>query len=286
MKTNEIYLRTSSLNTFVKTFEVSKEATNIIFIITPIVSVSSPLALEFMNGLINDKCNVFAMDFLGVGKSDGNSKDISYVNMKESLLKLIAYIKEHFNHNIHFYGGTGMGGILGQALCSDSKVSHDITSYIQYGVAIHNDLSIMGNNTLLRLSYPLVSLMNRFFPTSKLKFKIPKYNGFNAEKENEWYADVMKNYPGAFDLSFSLMHTALKLLLDKNSPLKNNISCPVLVIASKHDRYYYNEYINRYYESLNEQKEIMWIENSHLSFYWDSMYINSKVIRWVLSFQE
>ena len=278
-----LLITTKGKEMFVKLHEVSKDSPNIIFIITPIVSVDEKMSSAFMDGLTNHNCNIFAMDFLGIGKSEGNALDITYENMKESTIKLITYIKDNYNDNIHFYGGTGTGGIIGQALCSDEDISAYLSSFIQYGVGIYGDISIMGNTSIIKIFYPLIKLLKLAIPEKKIKFKIPKYEGYNSTKENQWYKDTMFEYPGAFDMSYSLLNTLLKLFLDKKSKLRNELKCPVLVLASLHDRYYYKSYLEKHFESIKSEKKIIWYDDSHLSFYWNAKTINNDVIDWVLS---
>ncbi|MBI9105229.1 MAG: alpha/beta hydrolase [Spirochaetales bacterium] len=268
----------------IRIFEVSKKAPNVIFIMTPIGSVHEELAGRFMNGLVGKTCNVFALDFLGIGRSEGKAKDISVENIFASTLKLIEFIKENYNDNIHFYGGTGTGGVIGQALVSSKEIGKHIKSFIQYGVAIYKDVSIFGNDRMIKTLYPILKLLNKLSPGSRIKFKIPPYDGVNAEKEKNWYLDVMKEDPKAFDFKISLFKTLLDLMFSKKSSLKDNINCPVLILAPKHDRYYYPEYVSRYFNMLNKPKELYSFDGSHLSFDWKAEELNSKVIQWVDSF--
>lgn len=287
MKENEIYIPVSPKKestikrAYVRTFEESVNAPNIIFIMTPIVSVKDKLAKSFMEGLYGNGCNVFALDFLGIGESEGDVSDITFKTMKSTLLSLIEYIQEHFNDEIHFYGATGTGGIIGQSLCSDIEVNKNIKTFSQFGVGISNDLSIMGNSRVLRLSYPFIKMLGTSLPEKKMKFKIPKYNGYNAKRENEWYEKTMNDYPGVFDMQFGLLKTLFGMFLSPDSTMRNTPSCPTLVLASKHDRYYYKEYIEKYFSNLKVEKELVWFEDSHLAFYWRAKEINQEVINWV-----
>ncbi len=276
-------LEVASKNVFVKVYEVSEDVPNIIFIMTPIVSVNDKLSRKFMDGLLDCGCNVFAVDFLGIGKSEGHAVDISYINMKLSIQKLMTYIQKNYSEKIYIYGATGTGGLIGQALCADKEIGSKIAGFIQYGVGIYGDLSIMGNSKALKLSFPIIKTLSTIMPERKLKFKIPRYSGFKSEEENQWYKETMAEYPGAFDFNYSLLSMLFRLFFDKESTLKNKLICPVLVLSSNHDRYYYNSYVDRYYNGIEGPKDIKRYEDSHLAFYWRAKEINGDVINWIRS---
>ncbi len=277
----DVFINIEGKKNYIRVFEISKSAPNLIFIMTPIGSVGDNITDNFLKGLIHHSCNVFALDFLGIGRSEGSAKDISLNNMESSTLELINYIKTNYNDTIHFYGGTGLGGIIGQALVSSKNIGKYITSFSQYGVSIYKDTTTMANTKLLQTLYPLFKLLNKISPGSRMKFKIPSYNGVNAEKEEKWYRDVLHNDPKAFDFKISLFKVILDIFFSKKSPITNGINCNVFVLAPKYDRYYYRDYFNRYYENLNGPKEIFWIDGSHMSFDWKAEEINNKVLSWI-----
>lgn len=274
----EIAVNSEILN--INILEHQKDSPNVIFIMTPIVTVNDALAESFYSSLSNDN-NVFAIDFLGFGKSSGTGKNINYDFLKLALIKVIEYIQINYNKEIHFYGGTGTGGILAQALISDIDISKNIASFSQYGVSIFNDISIMGRNDLYKKLFPIIKMIARIFPDKKMKFTIPKYNGFNSKKEDEWYSDIMIKYPGCFDMKLPLISTLLSLFFSNSSPLNKTHKVPVLVLASKHDRYYYPDYINRYFKNISQKKKIVWYNDSHLCFSWNSTELCKEVNEWI-----
>lgn len=277
----EHYIKTSKLDTYVRIFEVSKQAENIIFIMTPIGTVKSSIVDNFLQGLTGNTCNVFALDFNGIGKSKGTGRDISLEQMRLTILSVIEFISENYNKKIHFYGGTGTGGILAQALTGFSEIGNRVKSLIQFGLGIHKDSTIMGNSTMLNISYQLMKLLNTFMPEKRIGFNVPAYDGPYAEQENKWYADVTKQDPKAFDFKLSLFTTLLGLFFDKKSPLQNKVNIPTLVLAAKHDRYYYREYVERYFNELSCKKELHWIEGSHTCFDWKAEEINAHILEWI-----
>lgn len=277
----EQFIKTNELDTYVRIFEASKHAENIIFIMTPIGTVKSQITDNFLQGLTGKTCNVFALDFNGIGNSKGTARDISIETMKQSLVSLINYISQNYNEQIHFYGGTGTGGILAQALCGYPEIGSRIKSLIQFGLGIYKDSTIMGKSSTLNISYRIMKLMNVFMPGKRIGFKVPFYDGPYAEKENKWYADVIKQDSKAFDFKLSLFTTLLGLFFNKKSPLQIHVNVPTLVLAAQHDRYYYKEYVERYFNMLECQKELYWIEGSHTCFDWKAEEINARILEWI-----
>ena len=197
--------------------------------------------------------------------------------LHEDIDACIKYVTINYNENIHFFGGTGTGGILGQHYVSGTK---NIRSFVQYGVANYKDTSIYMPLILAKIMYPLLKVLRKVKPNMKIKFSPTKFNGKNAEKENNWYKELMKNNPGVMDMNISLLCTLFDILLHKSSNINNKPSCPTLVLASKHDRYFSNMYTEKYYDWLEEPKEIFKIDDSHLSFLWHADKICDKAAEW------
>jgi len=264
--------------TFVKCIINDNEAPNVIFLMTPIGSVEHEVAIENYRPLFDNGFNVFAVDLPGIGNSS-NGK-FTYENIKASIKSIGEYIQMNYSDSIHLYGGTGIGGIIGQALASDKELPF-FKSYSQFGVANHGDLSVIGNNLMLKLVFPILKIAVKLFPEYRMKFKIPKYNGYNARKENNWYQSMMKEYPGIFDFSLEVVYTLLWLLISKDSPIKEKPYTPTLVMAAKYDRYYNKEYINNYYHNLEINKRIHWIDDSHCAFVWGTQELTNQVTEWI-----
>ncbi|GAB6090586.1 alpha/beta hydrolase [Spirochaeta dissipatitropha] len=248
---------------------------------TPIASVSHELSNGFLTGLPGNECNIFALDFPGVGHSSGENKDLNYETMVESVINLIDYIRENYSSNIHFYGGTGTGGIFGQALVSDNRIAGSIRSFAQFGAAVYRDCSPIADTRKMKIAYPLIRTASRIAPNLRLPFSVPRYEGLNAIQENQWYQEIMDRYPGIFDLAIPLVSTLLFIMLDSHSPLRTTQKCPTLVIAAEEDRYFSKDYIERYFDRISGEKDIHWVKSSHLAFLWNAEEINRKVIDWV-----
>lgn len=263
---------------FVNCMVSDSKAPNVIFIMTPIGSVDHELALGNYRPLVEKGLNVFAVDLPGTGKSSKGT--FTYENIKAAIKNVGNYIMENYPAPIHLYGGTGTGGVIGQALASDQDLSF-LKSFSQFGVANYKDVSVLGNNILLKLAYPWIKLGARLYPKYKVKFKIPKYSGYNAEKENRWYHDTMTAHSGIFDLHLEVIHTLLWLMLSQESPLKDKPKPPTLVMASHHDRYFNEVYINKYYKGLSPVKKIHWFNDSHCVFVWNPEALADQVFEWI-----
>jgi pimeloyl-ACP methyl ester carboxylesterase len=264
--------------TFVKCLIKNHEAPNIIFLMTPIGSVEHQVAIDNYRPLFDNGFNVFAVDLPGIGNSSKGK--FTYENIKAAIKSIIKYIQKNYSDSIHLYGATGTGGIIGQALVSDKELPF-FKSYSQFGVENHGDLSVIGNNFILKSVFPILKISVKFFPGYRMKFKIPKYNGYNAKKENDWYQRMMKKYPGIFDFSLDVIYTLLWLLIAKDSPIKEKPYPPTLVMAAKYDRYYKKEYIDNYYHNLETNKKLHWIDDSHCVFVWGTQELTDQVIKWI-----
>lgn len=264
---------------YINILENDIKSPNVIYIQTPTGSVAE--LKECYLPLSKYGLNVFALDLSGVGKSQGNMKDFSVKSLHDDIEECIKFIRENYNDTIHLFGGTGTGGILGQYYASGSTA---IKSFVQYGLAIHRDVSIFPNPRLMRIFSSLLPLVKKIHPNYKMHFSPTEYNGKNAEKENAWYEKQMREKPESMSMHISLMCTLCDIFFSKKSNIANKPPCPVLVFAPKHDRYYSFSYIESYYEWLDEPKEIYEINDSHLSFLWHSEEVCKAASEWFRKF--
>lgn len=197
------------------------------------------------------------------------------------MLLKISFIQKNYLGELHLYGGTGTGGVLAQAIASDKDLSF-FKTFSQLGSANYRDLSPLGNSLMFKLLYPIIRASAVLFPNYRLKFRIPKYNGINAEKENAWYQNIMNKYPGIFDLSMDVVSTIMWLFISRKSPLREVQKIPTLVMAAEHDRYYSHEYVKKYFEKLPVQKKLHWLNDSHCVFEWGSELLAKEVIIWII----
>ncbi|QNO15337.1 alpha/beta hydrolase [Alkalicella caledoniensis] len=272
-------------NLYVNILEKSPEAPNVIYIMTPMGDVNK--FKECYSPLVKYGCNVFALSFSGIGKSEGLMEDFSMDSVTDDIDTLVRYIIENYSEDLHMFGATGMGGIIAQAyLGKSSEITDRIKSFAQTGVAIHGDMSIMPNSRIYKVLNIIIPFISKAFPRFTIKFKVPKFNGVNAEKEMEWYLKFQEENPRALDMHIAFVQTLLGLFFNSKSPIRNKVSCPTLVIIPEHDRYYNPSYVNRYYESLDNPKKIYTMDDSHLVFTWNSQEICREVGKWVDSYSK
>jgi pimeloyl-ACP methyl ester carboxylesterase len=269
---------------YVNILEKNPKGPNIIYIMTPMGTVSD--FKDFYSPLTNYSCNVFALDLSGKGKSEGTMEEFSMDSIIDDIDTLITYILENYSDDIHLFGATGMGGILAQAYLTKSSYSNTIRSFSQFGAAIHQDMSIMPNSGIYRILNKIIPPMASFLPNFTIKYKIPKFDGVNAEREKEWYVQLQKDYPRELDMHIAFVRTLLGIFFNSDSSIKHKVNCPTLVFAPKHDRYYYLSYIKRYYESLDVPKTIHEMEDSHLAFVWRAQEISKEVSNWVHTYSK
>ena len=245
---------------------------------TPLTTVDDELATKFYRPLCEEGANVFAVDLPGIGKSE--SCKFTYSKVKNAIKQTVSYIKENYTDEIHLYGGTGTGGIFAQAIASDKDLPF-FKTFSQFGIINYKDLSPLGNNLVFKLLYPMIRFGATFFPRYEISFEPPEYNGFNAEKEDEYYKNLMEEYPEAFNLPLSVISTIMWLALSKKSPLQSVQEVPTLVMAAEHDRYFSKKYVKDYFDKLKEDKDLQWINDSHCVYDWGSELLAKKVIDWI-----
>lgn len=261
---------------FADCFIGDESAPNIIYIQTPqIISVTDLKGCY--EPLSKYGFNIFALDLSGVGKSEGNIKDFTFKTLNSDISQLIKHIKANYGGKIHFFGGTGTGGILGQCYVAQS---HDISSFAQYGVAIYQDLSIYPHSKMFRLLYPFLKIICRIMPTKKIKFSIPPYEGKNAVKEDAFYEELLGKFPGGFDMNIRLLVHLLGAYIAKDSPIRKSLSCPTLFFAPQHDRYFSRDYFEKYNALLTGEHNMYRIDDAHSSYIWHAEEICKQVSEW------
>ena len=265
-------------NIFVKGLINNQEAPNILFLMTPLTTVDDELATKFYKPLYNEGVNVFALDLPGIGKS--KKCKFTYSKIQHAIKETVSFINENYTDEIHLYGGTGTGGIFAQAIASDKELSF-FKTFSQFGIINYKDLSPLGNNLVFKFLYPMIKLGAILFPRYEISFEPPEYNGYNAEKENLYYKNLMKEYPDAFNLPLSVISTIMWLALSKNSPLQNVQEIPTLVMATEHDRYFSKKYVRKYFDSIKIKKELQWINDSHCVYDWGAELLAKKVVGWI-----
>jgi len=280
MFTHKYIERTSGGKLFTNCYhQKENEIGNIIFCCTPTISVSEQEIESCYLYFAEYGYNVFAFDFYGTCKSDGFSSDIKPTTIIEDFETVIGHIKTISDSPIFLFGDTGTGGIMGQFYVAHSQ---QIVAFAQFGQGIYRDISCIfnGPKPIISIAYLIVKVVSSFFPKMQVKLSIPKYNGYNAEKEDKLYAMLEQKKRDFRKIGICLFHTIFWFLYNKNSPLAVPLTTPTLVFNARHDRYFANEYVQRYYKGLRGKKKIIHIDDCHNSYFFQSKKIVIEVDKW------
>ena len=251
-----------------------KDAMNIIVTHTPITSTS--LLMPAYEPLTKYDVNIFAFDFSGTGQSREASGDFSLESLVFDMKLIVNYISKNFSDNIHIFGNTGIGGIFAQYTVN-AGIDTKIKSFAQFACAVHRDVSPMEKSlSLVKLMYYIA----RVFPNLKIGFEVPKYTGFNADKDNAFYEKLEELAPGAMQTKLSFLSTMIGSIVLNKSVLQNDIKCPTLVFKVMHDRYFPTQYFDKYYAGLKCEKRLVEINDAHNSYFWDGELFCKHVYEW------
>lgn len=260
-------------------YQKENEVGNIMFCCTPTISVSEPEIEACYLYFADYGYNVFAFDFYGTCQSDGFSSDIEPTTIIEDFETIVSHIKMISDSPIFLFGDTGTGGIMGQFYAAHSQ---QIAAFAQYGQVIYRDASCIfnGPKPIITIVYLIVKALSSFFPKMQVKLSIPKYSGYNAKKEDEFYAMLEEKRPDFRKFSLCLFYTIFWFLYNKKSPVAAPLKTPTLVFNARHDRYFTNEYVQRYFKGLLGKKKIVHIDDCHNSYFFQSKYIANEVDKW------
>ena len=247
-------------------------AMNIIVTHTPLCSTT--VLKHAYEPLTKYNVNLFAFDFSGTGRSKAGIIGFSLESIVSDVRMMVGYVAENFSDNIHIFGNTGIGGIFAQyAVNSGVKIK----SFAQFACAVHKDTSPFGlPYTLVKFVCPIIKL----FPNLVMTFKVPKYKGFNADKDNEFYKQLEELAPGSMQTKLGLLHTLLASVVSSKSVLQNDIQYPTLVFKVLHDRYFPVQYFDKYYAALKCEKKLVEVNDAHNSYYYNSGLFCDEAYNW------
>lgn len=255
----------------------SNASDSIIYIQTPIGSVDSVFKIAYRH-LELKGFNIFAIDLGGIGQSGGDVKNFGLASILTDLNNVVQYIKENYNDNIHLFGGTGIGGIIGQHYASQSN---DLISFAQYGVGIFDDVSNLNYpKSLLKSIMGLLSFLSFFFPNLRIKSNPPTYHGYNKVADDAIYDKMLQMDPHIFKMNIHIVNVLFKLLLSKESCLMNYPKMPTLFFKTTHDRYFPKAYFDAYKTHLTCQNKMIIIDDVHNSHYIHAKIISDEVGNW------
>ncbi len=257
---------------FCNVYITNKNAMNIIVTHTPIVST-----LEMQQAyepLIELGVNVFAFDFSGTGKSGGKEKDFSRDSIVKDMDAVVDYIETNYSSNIHVFGNTGIGGMFAQYYVSSSN---RIKSFAQFACVDYKNTAGIG------YPYAVVKALCSglgLLPNLHFTMKPPKYRGYNEDKDNNFYKVLEQRYPDIWKTSSKILQAMLECFVASDSTIKNGVNVPTLVFKTMHDRYFKPEYFDAYYNSLTCKKKLVQIDDTHNSYYFDSITFCTTVYQW------
>ncbi len=264
---------------FCRYYFTSIDAPNILYIQTPVTSVGG-MTKKAYEPLAKYGFNIFAVDLSGIGQSEGSVNEFTALGIISDLDSCVDYIKENFNGKVFFFGGTGIGGIVGQYYAS---YSNRLDAFAQYGVGIYEDLSPMGFPLwIAKIGYLIVNLLKKITSNLYFEMKPPKYHGKNKEQDDSFYEMALLENPQMFKTNINWLVAVMEISIGKNSYLKGQPKCPVLVFQTLSDRYFPTDYFKRYYDGLTCRKKLYAIDDIHNSYYFRSDEICEQVAKWFL----
>lgn len=265
---------------FCRHYFKSNESPNILYIQTPITSVSGLIEKAY-EPLANYDFNIFAVDLSGIGKSEGVLREFTTKSIISDLDCCVNYIKQNLEGKLFFYAGTGIGGIIGQYYAT---YSNDIDAFAQYGVGIFQDLSPMRIPLwIAKVGYMMIKLFKKISPNLSIPLNPPKYSGKNKELDDNIYQMMLQDNPKIFHANINWMSTLMEIFIDKDSYLKRQPNCPTLVFQTLSDRYFPASYFEHYFDSLKCDKKIHVINDIHNSYYYRSDECCAQVANWFLA---
>ncbi|MGL9730073.1 serine aminopeptidase domain-containing protein [Enterococcus sp. DIV0756] len=266
------YLDSQNGKIFLRSFIKDKKAKNILVSHTPVVSTS--MISKVYEPLEKYNVNIFAFDFSGSGKSLGTRKWISKDSIIEDFDCVIRYITETFSNEIYLYGSTGIGGIFAQYYVCERN---NVKAFAQFACLSYLETKGLGYPLpLVKMVCPIL----RGLPNIKMTMKAPKYNGYHAREDNQFYEDMLTINPNFWKSDSKFLLTLLEMAVNKESSLRKEIRVPTLVFKTMHDRYFSIEHFDHYYEQLSCEKKLVEIEDTHNSYYNNSELFCENVYHW------
>lgn len=239
-----------------------RQAPSIIFCCTPVLSVDDlePCYLP----LYERGFNVFAIDFAGMGNSLGDASDFTAEGVVDDFESLVSHIKCQATGNIYLFADAGIGGMIGQYYVCGAT---EIKGFAQFAAGIHRDISALGiPTTAAIICLPFVRMLCKIAPRLRLTMKPPKYQGYNATQDNEFYACRLQENKDFFRVSIHFARVLLEILVGRNSRIRQTPTTPTLVFKTTHDRYFPPDYFDRYFAALECRKKLCVIEDVHNSY--------------------
>lgn len=258
----------------------SKNCKNIMLIHTPVTAVKK--CYECFEQLARvHSFNVFTMDYApGEGECSGQTNEFTLENMTANIDAVYKYISENYSNQIHLLGYTGAGAIMAQYYLGTNP---GFKSFSQFACGVYGNTTPLGVPTFL--AKPMLAICRWIIkrkPDFTIAFKPPKAKGFHAELDNEFYEKMISFRDSSFfNLKINSLVQTLECMVGAESMLKKEITCPTLVFKTLHDRYFPKEYFDCYYESLQCEKKLVEINDTHNSYFINPKPFMQEIAKWV-----
>lgn len=266
----------SGAKLFVDCITSQESRGNVIFCCTPVCSVKE--VRRCYQPIAESGFNVYALDFSGMGESEGDIRNLSTQGICDDFDSVVNYIMTQSNEPIFLFGDTGIGGLIAQYYASYTE---QISGFAQFGCAIYKDASPLNiSKTMLTVIYPVVSALSQIAPRLNFNFTAPKYSGYHADIDNGFYDKMLKRNPKFFSMNIKLIKAIMDIICSRNSFIRKGITVPTLVFKTMHDRYFPRTYFDGYYEKLNCSKKLIEIDDVHNSYYFYPDIFAAHVVDW------
>ncbi len=203
------------------------DAPNIISACSPVTSVTRfRLCYE---PLTARGFNVFALDFAGFGQSESQVKYFTLESLVRDFELLVDHLAQNYSGPVFLFGDTGTGGIFAQHYAA---ARGRVRALAQYGVCRAGDCSpLKYPRWRLELAYLVLKTLRRAVDFA-LPLSPPAYDGFNAEKENAFYASLLAEDPGMFKIEAGVVISLMRLFLGRAGFSQKDIKIPTLVFPA------------------------------------------------------
>ncbi|MCW3489477.1 hypothetical protein [Dethiobacter alkaliphilus] len=89
-----------------------------------------------------------------------------------------------------------------------------------------------------------------------------------------------KIFPDIWGTSSKVLQAMLEYFVASDRAIKYGVNVPTLVFKTMHDRFFKPQYFDDYYASLTCKKKLVQIDDTHNSYYFDSITFCNTVYQW------
>ncbi|MDD5935155.1 MAG: hypothetical protein PUC65_06255 [Clostridiales bacterium] len=276
---DDIYLPGVPEKVHIFRYHSDHNAKNIIVLHTPVIPVKCCYECYEQLGRVHH-FNVFALDYVpGEGECSGTTRDFSLKAMTQNIDVAYNYVIRNYSDDTHLLGYTGLGGIFAQYYLGSNP---NFRSFSQFACGVYKNTKPIGvPSPFARPALALCRLLVHISPSISMSYKPPKAKGYHADLDNEFYDTITNRVPDFFSLKLNHVIRILECMTNKDSLLKEPISCPTLLFKTLHDRFFPKEYFDAYYNSLSCEKQLVEIDDIHNSYFITPEPFMQRIADWV-----